>query len=124
VQDEHARAALVGAIKGVSAVVVFGEDTPRELIQELQPDVLVKGGDYTRDRVVGADVVEGRGGRVVLVDLVTGHSTTRLVAAAGSRAERSQRDDGAAPHRRTPEPAPSVLAIGTGAHVEREVRIR
>jgi D-beta-D-heptose 7-phosphate kinase/D-beta-D-heptose 1-phosphate adenosyltransferase len=90
VQDENARAALIGAIKGVSAVVVFAEDTPRELIQALQPDVLVKGGDYTLDRVVGADVVEARGGRVVLVDLVTGHSTSRLVASVGRRA---QRDD-------------------------------
>jgi len=93
VQDENARAALVGAIKGVSAVVLFAEDTPRDLIQALQPDVLVKGGDYTRDKVVGADVVEARGGRVVLVDLVTGQSTSRLVASVSRRAPR---DDHAA----------------------------
>ena len=83
VQDEQARAAVVGALKGVAAVVVFDEDTPLELIRALQPDVLVKGSDYTEDRVVGADVVRARGGRVVLVDLEPGHSTTRLVAAAG-----------------------------------------
>lgn len=83
VQDEQARAAVVGAMKGVSAVVVFDEDTPLELIRALQPDVLVKGSDYTEDRVVGGDVVKARGGRVVLVDLAPGHSTTNLVAAAG-----------------------------------------
>ena len=83
VQEENARAAVVGAIKGVSAVVLFAEDTPLELIRALQPDVLVKGSDYTEDQVVGADIVKARGGRVVLVDLEPGHSTTNLVAAAG-----------------------------------------
>jgi D-beta-D-heptose 7-phosphate kinase / D-beta-D-heptose 1-phosphate adenosyltransferase len=86
VQDESARAAIIGAMKGVSAVLVFDEETPRQLIEALQPDVLIKGGDYTRDRVVGAEIVEARGGRVVLVDLVTGHSTSNLVRAARSRA--------------------------------------
>ncbi len=83
VQDEQSRAAVVGALKGVSAVVVFDEDTPLQLIEALLPDVLVKGSDYTEDQVVGADVVKARGGRVVLVDLRPGHSTTNLVAAAG-----------------------------------------
>ena len=83
VQDENARAAVMGAVKGVSAVVLFAEDTPLELIRALQPDVLVKGSDYTEDQVVGADVVKARGGRVVLVDLAPGHSTSNLVAAAG-----------------------------------------
>ena len=73
-------------MKGVSAVLVFDEDTPRRLIAALQPDVLIKGGDYTRDHVVGAEIVEARGGRIVLVDLVTGHSTSNLVQAASSRA--------------------------------------
>lgn len=82
-QDESARAAVIGAIKGVSAVVLFAEDTPLELIRALQPDVIVKGSDYTEDQVVGADVVKARGGRVVLVDLAPGHSTSNLVAAAG-----------------------------------------
>lgn len=83
VQDEQARAAVIGALKGVSAVVVFDQDTPLELIEALQPDVLVKGSDYTEDQVVGGDVVKARGGRVLLVDLAPGHSTTNLVAAAG-----------------------------------------
>ena len=119
VQDEKSRAALIGAIKGVSAVVVFAEDTPRELIHALQPDVLVKGGDYTRDRVVGADVVEARGGRVVLVDLVTGQSTSKLVAAVGDRVAREERAGSTQPSRRVP----LGLDHPAGAHVEREVRI-
>jgi D-beta-D-heptose 7-phosphate kinase/D-beta-D-heptose 1-phosphate adenosyltransferase len=117
VLDETSRATLVGAIKGVSAVVVFPEDTPRELIQALQPDVLVKGG-YTRDHVVGADVVEARGGRVVLVDRVTGHSTSNLVAAVAGRSDGDERA-GTAPNRR----AHPGRDFGSGAHGEREVRL-
>ncbi|GGE89037.1 D-glycero-beta-D-manno-heptose-7-phosphate kinase [Sphingomonas prati] len=82
IQDEAARAAVMGAIKGVSAVVLFGEDTPLELITALQPDIIVKGSDYTEDQVVGADIVKARGGRVILIDLSKGHSTSRIVAAA------------------------------------------
>jgi D-beta-D-heptose 7-phosphate kinase / D-beta-D-heptose 1-phosphate adenosyltransferase len=82
IQDEAARAAVMGAIKGVAAVVLFDEDTPLELIQALQPDVLIKGADYTVDRVVGADIVQQRGGRVVLAELSPGQSTSRLVAAS------------------------------------------
>lgn len=82
IQDEQARAEVMGAIKGVAAVVLFDEDTPLELIQALQPDVLIKGSDYTVDRVVGADIVQAAGGRVVLADLSPGQSTSRLVAAA------------------------------------------
>jgi D-beta-D-heptose 7-phosphate kinase/D-beta-D-heptose 1-phosphate adenosyltransferase len=83
VQDEQSRAAVVGAMKGVSAVVLFADETPLELIRTLQPDVLVKGADYAEDEVVGADLVKARGGRVVLVDLAPGHSTSNLVAMAG-----------------------------------------
>jgi D-beta-D-heptose 7-phosphate kinase/D-beta-D-heptose 1-phosphate adenosyltransferase len=85
IQDEAARAAVMGAIKGVAAVVLFDEDTPLELIQALQPDVLIKGADYTVDRVVGADIVQQRGGRVVLAELSPGQSTSRLVAASGRK---------------------------------------
>lgn len=83
-QDERARAEVMGAIKGVAAVVLFEEDTPLELVQALQPDVIVKGADYREDQVVGADIVRQRGGRVLLVDLREGHSTTRIVQASGS----------------------------------------
>ena len=84
IQDEAARAAVMGALKGVAAVVIFDEETPLELLHALQPDVLVKGADYTIDRVVGADIVQARGGRVFLADLSPGHSTSRLVARSES----------------------------------------
>lgn len=82
IQDEAARAAVIGAIKGVAAVTLFDEETPLELIEALEPDVLVKGADYMIDRVVGAEVVQKRGGRVVLAELVPGKSTSGIVAAA------------------------------------------
>jgi D-beta-D-heptose 7-phosphate kinase/D-beta-D-heptose 1-phosphate adenosyltransferase len=76
---ESARARVVAGLAAVDCVVLFDEDTPLELIRALEPDVLVKGADYERDRIVGADLVESRGGRVVRVPLVTGYSTSALV---------------------------------------------
>ncbi len=76
---EEARARLLAGFTAVDCVTLFDEDTPLGLIELLEPDVLVKGADYTRDRIVGADLVEARGGRVVRVELVPDHSTTRLV---------------------------------------------
>ncbi len=75
------RSAVIAAVESVDAVVSFDADTPIELIERLKPDVLIKGGDYTIEEVVGAAEVEASGGRVVLVDLVVGHSTTRLIDA-------------------------------------------
>jgi D-beta-D-heptose 7-phosphate kinase/D-beta-D-heptose 1-phosphate adenosyltransferase len=74
------RAAVVAALAAVDAVVAFAEDTPLELIRALVPDVLVKGADYTPDRVVGAEVVRAAGGEVALIDLLPGRSTTGIVA--------------------------------------------
>ena len=79
VRNEQERAYVLAALEDVDAVVVFSQDTPLELIRRLRPDVLVKGGDYTRDTVVGADDVESWGGRVVLVPLVPGQSTTSII---------------------------------------------
>ncbi|MGO9513642.1 MAG: D-glycero-beta-D-manno-heptose-7-phosphate kinase [Steroidobacteraceae bacterium] len=79
IQSEVARATVLAAIKSVDAVIIFAEDTPIRLIETLEPDVLVKGADYTVDTVVGADVVLRRGGKVLLADLLTGHSTTDTV---------------------------------------------
>jgi D-beta-D-heptose 7-phosphate kinase/D-beta-D-heptose 1-phosphate adenosyltransferase len=84
IQSEAARARVMAAIKGVAAVVLFDEDTPHALIQALRPDVLVKGSDYARSDVVGADLVEARGGRVLLAELAPGHSTTALIASSRS----------------------------------------
>jgi D-beta-D-heptose 7-phosphate kinase/D-beta-D-heptose 1-phosphate adenosyltransferase len=76
VQGEVARATVLAAVKSVDGVVIFAEDTPLHLIESLQPDVLVKGADYTLDTVVGADLVLKHGGKVVLAELLTGHSTS------------------------------------------------
>ncbi len=76
---EAERARLVAALAAVDCVVLFEEDTPLALIQRLRPDVLVKGADYARDAIVGANEVEGWGGRVVRVPLVKDTSTTRLL---------------------------------------------
>ena len=81
---EAQRARVVAALAAVDCVVLFDEDTPRALILALRPDVLVKGADYEKDRIVGATEVEGWGGRVVRVPVVDGISTTRLAQAIRS----------------------------------------
>jgi D-beta-D-heptose 7-phosphate kinase / D-beta-D-heptose 1-phosphate adenosyltransferase len=78
-QNEDDRALVMGAVKGVAAVVLFGEDTPYELIEVLQPDLLVKGADYKEEDVVGAELVKARGGKLLLVHLRHGKSTSNLV---------------------------------------------
>ena len=77
-QAQERRAAALASLPMVDAVVVFGERTPARLIRRIQPDRLVKGGDYKPGDVVGRDTVTARGGKVVIVPLVGGHSTTRL----------------------------------------------
>jgi D-beta-D-heptose 7-phosphate kinase/D-beta-D-heptose 1-phosphate adenosyltransferase len=78
-QPLAARAAVMGALKGVDLVLAFEEDTPLSLIEALSPDVLVKGADYAEADVIGADIVKARGGRVVLAKLADGHSTSALM---------------------------------------------
>ncbi|MDR3736816.1 MAG: D-glycero-beta-D-manno-heptose-7-phosphate kinase [Acidobacteriaceae bacterium] len=79
VQNEAARATVLSSLAPVDLVVLFDDDTPRELIRALRPDLLVKGADYTIETVVGADLVQGYGGTVLLAELEQGHSTTNLV---------------------------------------------
>lgn len=79
-QDEQARATVIGALRDVDMVVVFEADTPLETIKALRPDVIVKGADYQEDQVVGGDFVKSYGGTVFLVDLVAGRSTSAIVA--------------------------------------------
>ena len=79
VQDEKARAEVLAALEAVDLVVVFSDDTPAKLIRRVRPKVLVKGGDYAPDEVVGRDVVEAEGGRLLLIDLVPGQSTTGII---------------------------------------------
>jgi D-beta-D-heptose 7-phosphate kinase/D-beta-D-heptose 1-phosphate adenosyltransferase len=73
------RARLVAALAAVDCVVLFDQPTPLAVIARLRPEVLVKGSDYRKDQVVGADLVEGRGGRVVLIPLIPDRSTTLIV---------------------------------------------
>ena len=79
VQPVGARAEVLAALEAVDLVVVFEEDTPLKLIERVKPTVLVKGGDYTRETVVGYEIVEALGGEIILIDLVPGHSTTAMV---------------------------------------------
>ncbi|MEJ0080098.1 MAG: hypothetical protein WDM78_03835 [Puia sp.] len=77
--DEQSRALMLASMVMVDAVVIFDEDTPLDLIELIQPDVLVKGGDYTIDEIVGAKEVKAAGGRVVINPIVPGFSTTGII---------------------------------------------
>ena len=85
VQNETARGIVLASMGAVDLVLLFEEDTPIELIRAIRPDVLVKGADYRVDQVVGADVVQAAGGRVMLAELLPGHSTTGTIARAGGK---------------------------------------
>ena len=78
-QDEATRALIMASFTVTDAVVLFNEETPLELITSLRPDVLVKGGDYTKATVVGSDLVESYGGNVELVNLLEGFSTSGII---------------------------------------------
>lgn len=80
VQNENSRALLLAALVFVDMVVIFEEDTPLNLIQTLQPQVLVKGGDYSLEQIVGAKEVLANGGRVEIVPIKAGHSTTGILS--------------------------------------------
>ena len=80
-QSAELRSAVLAALPFVDAIAVFDEDTPFELIATLQPDIIVKGGDYIADQVVGADIVAARGGQVVIISTLDGHATSKLITA-------------------------------------------
>jgi len=77
--NEYARARMLAALDCTDAVILFDEPTPLELITDIKPDVLVKGSDYTVDKIVGADFVIENGGSVKTIDLVQGYSTTGII---------------------------------------------
>lgn len=79
VNDQHARALLLAALSFVDAVTLFDEDTPFNLIKTVMPDILVKGGDYRIEDIVGHDIVEANGGKVVTIPLTEGYSTTKTL---------------------------------------------
>ncbi len=79
VQDEYARAILLASLNFVSAVILFNDDTPYELIKKVNPDILVKGSDYKAEDIVGYDIVKANGGEVVTIDFIEGYSTTSII---------------------------------------------
>jgi rfaE bifunctional protein nucleotidyltransferase chain/domain len=79
INPEHERAEVIAALAAVDAAVVFDEDDPHAIVTALQPDVLVKGADWAADRIIGRDVVEARGARVVRIAVEPGHSSTSLI---------------------------------------------
>ena len=84
IQKENARATVLLALKDVDAVIIFNEETPIKLIKLIKPDVLIKGGDYKIDNIVGAEFIQQNGGRVVLSDYKNGHSTSEIIKKIGS----------------------------------------
>ena len=91
VQPVQSRAEVLAALEAVDLVAVFDEDTPEKLISRVKPTVLVKGSDYTREEVVGREIVEALGGEIILVDIVPGHSTTSMVERSRASKTRSSR---------------------------------
>jgi rfaE bifunctional protein nucleotidyltransferase chain/domain len=87
INPEYARAKVISSLRCVDATIIFGEDTPYEIISQLQPNVLVKGGDYdpeetntdSKKYMVGSDIVKKRGGKIIAIPLVEGFSTTNIV---------------------------------------------
>jgi rfaE bifunctional protein nucleotidyltransferase chain/domain len=79
INGEHDRAEVLAALACVDAVVIFDEETPEGIVRRLQPDILVKGADWPADQIVGRDVVEARGGRVVRVPVERGFSTSTII---------------------------------------------
>jgi D-beta-D-heptose 7-phosphate kinase/D-beta-D-heptose 1-phosphate adenosyltransferase len=79
INPEHERAEVLAALDCVDAVAIFDEETPAEIVRACQPDILVKGADWPADQIVGRDIVEARGGRVVLIEVEPGHSTTSII---------------------------------------------
>ena len=85
-QDELSRSTLLASFQFVEAVVLFDDDTPYELIKAIQPDVLVKGSDYKKADIVGADIVGDKGGKIVTIDFLDGYSTSSIIEKANNDA--------------------------------------
>ena len=79
INPEEERAEVLAALGCVDAAVLFDEDTPHEIVSALQPDILVKGADWAEGTIIGADIVEARGGRVVRIPIAEGYSTSKLI---------------------------------------------
>ena len=78
IQDQDSRALILASLESISAIIIFDEDTPAELIKFVQPDVLVKGGDWKPEQIAGYDSVKAKGGEVKVIEFVPGYSTTSI----------------------------------------------
>ena len=78
IQDENSRAMILASMQFVDAVILFNEDTPYDLIRQVQPDILVKGADYKAENIVGYDIVMAKGGKVETLDFLPGYSTSNI----------------------------------------------
>lgn len=92
IQDEYSRAMILSSMVFVNHVILFEEETPYELIKSVQPDILIKGGDYKPEEVVGYDLVKARGGQVMVIDLIKGLSTTGIINKLSSRPEKRKKN--------------------------------
>jgi D-beta-D-heptose 7-phosphate kinase / D-beta-D-heptose 1-phosphate adenosyltransferase len=115
INPAEARAEVLSALEAVDAATIFDEDTPLELINAIRPDVLIKGGDYRPDQVVGRAEVEAAGGRLVIVPLFEGHSTTSMVGRA------SEREKNVHAGKPAPPPHHARIATGTGSPTPRSI---
>ncbi len=79
ITDEKSRAMILSSLRFVDAVAFFNEDTPHNLIKEVQPDILIKGSDYKADEIVGSDIVQKKGGKVITIEYLEGYSTTSIL---------------------------------------------
>ncbi|MBA7537943.1 Bifunctional protein HldE [subsurface metagenome] len=79
VQDEQARALVLASLQFVDKIVLFDEDTPYNLIKQIQPDVLIKGADYMPEEIVGFDIVKAKKGEIITIDLIDGYSTSDIL---------------------------------------------
>lgn len=85
INKQEDRAVLLAALSFIDAVVIFNEETPEALIRKLNPDVLVKGGDYKPEQIAGADLVKAKGGEVVIIPFVEGYSTTGIIEKSSNK---------------------------------------
>ena len=79
INDQESRAMISSSLLFVDAIVLFDEETPLNLIELIKPDILVKGGDYKKEEIVGYDVVKSNGGETIIIELTEGYSTTKII---------------------------------------------
>jgi len=79
INDEISRSMILSSLMFVDAVMLFNEETPYELIKKIKPDILVKGGDYNLNEMIGSDIVLSKGGKIEIIDFLEGYSTTKII---------------------------------------------